>query len=278
MRSIASRHLHSREGSVPLLGLESLPLGGLLACDITLLDRDTDLLLLAVPLVPLPDDAHLLPDTALERHSVSADRSSPPEPLSPVVPPPQDLSRHGPFDVSCAPSDTGDHPLLSEGLPGCPCRLTYYDIVDVAEVDPACGLRLHHPMFLEYVGAPESARLLTRTPGHWVQAVDWGDAVAMALQLQHDSGIMTSNLQVLGQFVASLNRMSSGVMGLAFGKDVLPSDAVDASSSVLPCTAHYMASIDLWRPSGGPGAPGSLPISSCNDCMKCSECFPGLSK
>ena len=63
---------------------------------------------------------------------------------------------------------------------------------------------------------------------------------------------MTSNLQVLGQFVASLNCMSSEVMMLAFGTEVFPSDAVDA--------------------------PGPLPISSCNNCMKCSEYFPGLSK
>ena len=119
----------------------------------TLLDRDADLSLLAVPLLPLPDDSQLLPDTALERHPVSAGRLSPPEPRSPVVPPPRDLSREGPFDVSCA--DTGVHPLMSEGLPGCPYRMTSYDSVDVADVDPAYGLQLHHPRFLEYVGAPE---------------------------------------------------------------------------------------------------------------------------
>ena len=71
---------------MPLLGPESLPLGApasldsLLAYDITLLDRDADLSLVAVPLLPLPDDSQLLPDTALERHPVSAGRPSPPKP------------------------------------------------------------------------------------------------------------------------------------------------------------------------------------------------------
>ena len=225
--------------------------------------RDADLSLLAVPLLPLPDDFQLLPDTALERHPVSAGRPSPPFP-SPVVSPPRDLSREGLFDAYYAPSDTGDHPLISEGLPGCPYRMTSYDSADVANVDPAYGLQLHHPRFLEYVGAPVSARLLTRTPGHWVQTMDREDAVTAALQLQHDAGPMTSNLQVLGQFVTSLNRMSSEVMRLAFGTEVFPSDAVDAISPVPRAhgAAHYMASMYSWRPPGGPGAPGPLPISS----------------
>ena len=46
-----------------------------------------------------------------------------------------------------------------------------------------------------------------------------------ALQLQHDAGLITSNMQVLGQFGTSLNRMSSEAMRLAFGKVVFPSDA-----------------------------------------------------
>ena len=100
------------EGSLPPPGPESLPLGapasldGLLAYDITLLDCDTDLLLLAVPLLPLPDDLLLLPVTASEQPSNSAELPSPQEPLPPVASPPQDLSREGPFDAFCAPSDT----------------------------------------------------------------------------------------------------------------------------------------------------------------------------
>ena len=65
--------------------------------------------------------------------------------------------------------------------------MTSYDSADVADVDPAYGIQLHHPQFVEYVGAPESAHLLTRASGHWVQTMDHEDAVAAALQLQHDT-------------------------------------------------------------------------------------------
>ena len=33
---------------------------------------------------------------------------------------------------------------------------------------PAYGVQLHDPRLLEYVGAPESARLLSRSPKYWV--------------------------------------------------------------------------------------------------------------
>ena len=245
---------------LPAPGPESLPLGApasldsLLAYDITLLDPDTDLSLLAVPLLPLPDDLLFLPVIASEQPLTPAERPSPQEPLPPVASPPRDLSREGPLDAFCDPSDTGDHPLISDGLPGCPYRMTSYARTDIADVDPVFGLQLHHPRFLEYIGAPE-------------------------LQFQHDASLMTSNLQVLGQFVTSLNRMSSEVLRLAFGPEVFPSEAVNVISPVPRAhrAAHYMSAMGLWRPPGGPGIPGPLPVSSCNDCMKCYTCFPGLS-
>ena len=52
------------------------------------------------------------------------------------------------------------------------------------------------------------------------------EAVSAALQLQHDAGLMMTNLQVLGQFVTSLNRMSSEVMRLTFGQEQYPADAM----------------------------------------------------
>ena len=154
------------EGTLPLLGPASHPreapasLDSFLVYDITFLDCDADLLQHAVPLLPLSGDLQLLPDTALERHPVSARHPSPPEASSLVIYPPRDLSREGPFDDSCAASDTGDPPFVSEGLPGCPYLMTSYDSADVANVDPAYGLQLHHLRILEFVGAPESARLL----------------------------------------------------------------------------------------------------------------------
>ena len=81
---------------------------------------------------------------------------------------PADVSREGPFDAQLAASTSGDVPLVLNSLLGCPYRMTSYDREELADVDPAYELQLHHPRFLEYVGAPESARLLSRPPGHWV--------------------------------------------------------------------------------------------------------------
>ena len=94
-------------------------------------------------------------------------------------------------------------------------------------------------------------------------------AVSAALQLQHDAGLMMSNLQVLGQFVTSLNRISSEVMRLAFNQEQYPSEAIQsvAPSPRVRRAAHYMAVMGLWRPHGSQGAPGPLPTSSCHDCM-----------
>ena len=191
-----------------------------------------------------------------------------------------DLSREDPFDASQSVSASGAAPLVLDNLPGCQYQMTSYDNTDMTDVDPAYGLQLHHPRFLEFVGAPESARLLSRPPGCWLHHMDREQAVSAALQLQHDAGLMMSNLQVLGQFVTSLNRMSSEVMRLAFGQEQYPSAAVQsvAPSPRARRAAHYMAAMGLWRPPGGLGAPGPLPTSSCNDCMLCDNCFPDLSK
>ena len=51
---------------------------------------------------------------------------------------------------------------------------------------------------------PESARLLNGSPDHWVWTMDSEDAVAAALQ--HDAGVMTSNLLVMDRFVTSFQK------------------------------------------------------------------------
>ena len=250
-------------------------MANLLAGDSSLMDRDQDLPLLPLPLLPLPDNFGLLQDTTLGLDAISVAGLSPPDTGELVVPASADLSREGPCDVHVGTSDTGDVPLISDGLLGCPYRMTSYDSAEVADVDPAYGLQLHHPRFLVYVGALESARLLIRAPGHWVRTMEWEEeSVTAALQLQHDAGLITSNLQVLGQFVTILNWMSSEAMRLAFGKEVFPSDAMQAVSPAprVHRAAHYMTAMGLWQP----GAPGPLPISSCNNCMRYREweCFP----
>ena len=128
---------------------------------------------------------------------------------------------------------------------------------------------------LEYVGAPESARLLSRAQDNWMHHMGRDRAIAAALQLQHDAGLIMSNLQILGQFVTSLSRMSSEVMQLAFANEPFPSAAVQsvAPSHHVRRAAHYMSAMGVWRPPGNQGDPGSLPTSSCNASMMCSDCF-----
>ena len=105
--------------------------------------------------------------------------------------------------------------------------------------------------------------------------MDPEDAVAAAVNLQLYAGLMSSNLQILCQFVTSLQRMSSEVLSLALGQVVFPLQEVTALSPAprVPRVAQYMATMGLWRPPVDPGDPGPVPVSSCNACMNCRYCF-----
>ena len=104
------------EGPLLLPGLETPTLEGpgsfdsLLAYDISLLENDTDLIQLTLPLIPLPVDLQRLGSTPL---------SPRPGPSSSIVPPMPDLSREGLFDPYCAPADTADPPMTPMDMPGC---------------------------------------------------------------------------------------------------------------------------------------------------------------
>ena len=102
--------------------------------------------------------------------------------------------------------------------------------------------------------------------------------MSAALQLQHDAGLILSNLQVLGQFVTSLNRMSSEVMWVAFEDEPFPTEPVEfvAPSHGVQRATYYMAAMGLRCPPSTHRIPGPLPSSSCNACMMCSDCFPDL--
>ena len=90
---------------------------------------------------------------------------------------------------------------------GCQYRMTSYDQDSGGpDFSPAYGIQLHDLRLLEYVGAPESARLLSRSPEYWLLLLGHENILAAALQLQHDAGLILSNVQVLQQFVTSLNR------------------------------------------------------------------------
>ena len=112
--------------------------------------------------------------------------------------------------------DTEDSPLISTGLPGCPYRITSYTGTALSDANETYGLQLHHPRLLEFIGAPESARLLNHSPSFWVDRLGEESAMA-AVNLQRDAGLMMSNLQILAQFVTALHRMSSEIMSVGVG-------------------------------------------------------------
>ena len=191
-----------------------------------LLGESTDLPFLPAPLTPRPIVKEMVPGSA-----VGSPTGEPVAAASQCMP---DLSREGPFDVHQDASQSGASLWVLDSLRGCQCRMTSYDEdTNRSEFNPAYGIHLHDPRLLEYVGAPESARLLSRSPEYWLHHMGCERTLAAALQLQHDVGLILSNLQVLGQFVTSLNRMSSEVMWVAFDREPFPMEAVQF---VAPCS------------------------------------------
>ena len=186
-----------------------------------------------------------------------------------------DLTREGPFDV--CEVEPGQSPLVLNSMPGCQFRMTSYDDRDSRDdLDPAYGIHLHDPRMMEYMGAPESARLLGRSPEYWLEHMGRDRAVEAALRLHHDASLIMTNVQVMSQFVTSLNRTASEVMQMVYDKEPFPTDAVQfvTPGRRVRCAAHYMAAMGLWRPTSGPVFPGPIPVSSCNSCMSCEDCFP----
>ena len=79
-----------------------------------------------------------------------------------------DLSQQGPFDVHQDRSASGASPQVLDGMHGCQYRMPSYDEQNGGpDFSLAYGIQLHDLRVLEYVGAPESARLLSRSPEYW---------------------------------------------------------------------------------------------------------------
>ena len=145
----------------------------------------------------------------------------------------RDIVREGPFDAGATPMETEDSPLISTSMPGCPYRMTSYTGTAMVDADTTYGLQLHEPRFLEFIGAPESARLLNHSPSFWVDRLGQKSTMAAAVNLQRDAGFMMSNLQILAQFVMSLHRMSSEMLSIGVDHVVFPVEEVD-KLSVMP--------------------------------------------
>ena len=177
------------------------------------------------------------------------------------------LPAEGP-STSALPLALGEGRLLETGLPGCPYRFLESGDLPFTDGKPAYGLQLHHPRFLELVGAPESARLLDCSPTFWVDKLGQEQAMAAAINLQRDAGVMLSNLQILSQFAMAMNRMSFSKMAVGLGQSLFPRVEVDdlAPAPRAARAALYMSAMGLWHPQAGPGAPGPVPVS-------CKYCF-----
>ena len=163
--------------------------------------------------------------------------------------------------AAAPPIDLGDGRLLETGLPGCPYQFSESGGLPFSDENPAYGLQIHHPRFLEFVGAPESSK---------------EQAMVAAINLQRDAGVVLSNLQILSQFATALHRMSFSMMALGIEQSLFPGTEVDdlAPASRAARAASYMSAMCLWRPQTGLGDPGPVPVSSCCSCMNCKYCFP----
>ena len=129
--------------------------------------------------------------------------------------------------------------------------MTSYDAEsDGLNFSPEHGVQLTDPRFLEYVGASDSARLMSRSPEYWVHHMGVENALSASLQLQHDAGLVLSNVQVMQQLVTSMCRTSSDVLLAVHGRQAFPSSTIH---QVMPSyrvrrAAHYMMAMGLWRP------------------------------
>ena len=187
-----------------------------------------------------------------------------------------DLSREGPFDIYRDRLQSDAPPRLCQDSQGCPFRITSYDLeIDGSDFSPEYGVQLHDPRLLEYMGAPESASLLSRSPEYWVQHMGRETTLSAALQLQHDAGLILSNVQVLQQLVTALHGASANVMGAVRGRQPFPTHAMQHAlpSCRVRRAAHYMTAMGLWRPPVAQGIRGPLPVATCTTCMSCVDCF-----
>ena len=85
----------------------------------------------------------------------------------------------------------------------------------------------------------------------------WNRAVAAALRLHHDASLIMTNVQVMSQFVTSLNRTASEVMRTVYAREPFPTDVVHfvTPGRRVRRAAHYMAAMGLWRPTSAPVFP-----------------------
>ena len=187
---------------------------------------------LTLPVNTLPSGPSYMPGQSSVQTVLVSGVSSHPEGWSSATAQSVVIAREGPSGASAPPMDMEDNLLVTTGLPGCPYRFTSYSGPAISDMNLAFGLQLHHPRFLEFIGAPRSASLLYRSPMFWVDSLGEEQAMVAAANLQRDAGIMLSNLQILSQFVTSLHRMSSEMLSIGMGREVFPAEEIPCSRLV----------------------------------------------
>ena len=123
-----------------------------------------------------------------------------------------------------------------------------------------------------------SSSMIRACSSTWVHHLGSEKTLSAVLQLQHDAGLILSNVQVQQQLVTALNKTSSEVMRVVHGRRPFPTDVMQ---QVVPSyrvrrAAQYMAAMGSWRPPTTQEVRGPLPLATCNACMSCSDCFPDL--
>ena len=120
-----------------------------------------------------------------------------------------------------------------------------------------------------FVGAPESARLTSRSPEYWVHHMGREKALPAALQLQHDAGLILSNVQVLQQKSDFFRRVAGGPRSAAVS--VQRNSTGDASLQSASCGALHDGN-GIVAPTSRYGDTNAPAVSR----VQCLHVLPGL--
>ena len=82
------------------------------------------------------------------------------------------------------------------------------------------------------MGAPESARLLGQAPGEWIRSLTRVQTFDAMRQLQRDTNLMTSNLNVLQQYAFIMHGAVLDIFQLIVSRHCFPSTAVNYAAPV----------------------------------------------
>ena len=131
---------------------------------------------------PLPSEASTFGQTMLWAPAAPLDTK---QSIDREIPVPRwRLAWEGPFLAECSPES-----ICSLGA-GCAFRHTTYRASDYASPVGDYGLPLHHPRFIEWTGVPQSVGLIEISGAQWVDKLSRDQAVAGAVHLQRDVGLM----------------------------------------------------------------------------------------